>query len=428
MQRIALIINLFFCNLLFGQMSNDNCDQAGQLCPNLWQQVDNYNTTVVTCLSCQDDFDSCFVPLNTSWFTFSTYAGGNLVLEIQNLAFNAAINNDNNSMNLAIFQATVPCFSQSYDLVHCVNDLTTNTVELVMDLEPNTTYYVVFSGTQNGPGALQPSEMEFLVRISGMAVDRPAASVSIGAVPPEICRGEPITLIADLSNCPENTDVQWFKNNELWLTIPNSNAITTEDVENGDSFYAVTTCFDVCIETIQTNTYDVTVHDFFVYAGEDATITQGEGVELTGFTTENIFYWTPELGLTNPNITNPIASPNSTTTYNFHASNGICEIVDAVTITVISDLVIPNVFSPNGDGVNDVWEILGTENYGEVYVLVFDRSGQKVLEAVNYNPLRFWDGTRRGKPLPSSTYYYVITVDRNTSSEIILKGSVTIVR
>jgi len=427
MPRIALIINLFFSSMLWGQISNDDCSQAGQLCPNLWEQVNNFNTSVVTCLACQDDFDSCFVPLNTSWFTFTTYAGGNLLLEIQNLVFNAAIDNDNNSLNLAIFQADVPCFSQAYELVYCVNDLAVNSTAFVTDLEPNTLYHVVFSGTQNGAGALEPSEAQFIVRISGPAVDRAPASVSIGASPTEICRGEPITLIADLSNCPENTDVQWFKNDELWLIVPN-NAITTEDVEDGDSFYAITTCFDVCIQTIQTNTYDVTVHDFFVYAGEDVTITQGEGVQLTGFTTENSFYWTPEFGLTNPNIINPIASPNTTTTYNFHVSNGICEIVDGLTITVISDLTIPDVFSPNGDGVNDVWEILGTENYSEVYVVVFDRSGQKVLEAVNYNPLRFWDGTRKGKPLPVSTYYYVITVDRNMSSEKIFKGPVTIVR
>jgi gliding motility-associated-like protein len=427
MLRIALILNLFFSSLIFGQLSNDNCAQGEQLCPNTWVQVDNFNSTATTCLSCEDDFDTCFVPLNSSWFTFTTYAGGNLVFEIQNITFNPAVDNDNNSLNFAIFQADVACFAQSYNLVHCANDLVVNATELVVDLEPNTVYHVVFSGTQNGIGALEPSEATFLVRISGPAVDRPAASVSIGASPAEICRGEPVTFIADLSNCPDSTDVQWFKNDELWLTVP-SNAITTEDVEDGDVFYAVTTCFDVCIETIQTNNYTLIVHDFLVYAGEDVTIIQGDGIQLTGFTTENFYYWSPELGLTNPNITNPIASPNSTTTYNFHASNGICEIVDGITITVVSDLVVPNVFSPNGDGINDVWEILGTENYEEVYVLVYDRSGQKVLESVNYNPLRFWDGSNRGKPLPVSTYYYVITVDRNSSTEKTIKGPVTIVR
>ena len=60
--------------------------------------------------------------------------------------------------------------------------------------------------------------------------------------------------------------------------------------------------------------------------------------------------------------------------------------------------------------------------------MVYDRSGQKVLEAVNYNPLRFWDGKRGDKSLPTSTYFYVITLDRNLESEKIVKGSVTIIR
>lgn len=427
MRRLALAFHILFINLVFGQISSDNCADAGQLCANRWELVNNFNTTVNNCLACQDDFDTCFIALNSAWFKFKSYFGGFLTLEIQNLSFNNLIDNDNNSMNLAIFRADIPCFSQSYELIHCVSDFSTNNTTVVAGLLPDTEYYVVFSGTQNGPGANEPSEAQFLVRILGPAVDRPAAEVSIGASPTEICKGSPVTLIADLSSCPENSEIQWFKNNQPWLTTP-SNSITTENVEDGDTFYAITNCYEDCTVTIQTNNLPITVHDFFVFAGDDVTITQGQGVQLNGFTTESSFFWTPPVGLTNPNIANPIASPDITTTYFFTVSNGICEIVDEVTVNVISDLVIPNVFSPNGDGLNDFWEILGTENYQEVYVMVFDRSGQKVLEVVNYNPLRFWNGTHNGKPLPPSTYFYVVSIDRNTPSEKTVKGPITIIR
>ena len=427
MLRILLILNGFFPHYLISQLSNDNCPDAGQLCPNLWQTVDNNSTTVSSCLSCEDDFNLCFVPLNTTWFSFVTYNSGDLTLEIQNLAFNQNIDNANNSLNIAIFQAGVPCFSQSYELIHCVLDVNTNINELVTALEANTEYHVVFSGTQNGPTAIEPSEASCLVRISGPAVERIPASVSIGASPPEICRGAPVSLLADLAVCPDNTDIQWFKNGVFWLSTP-SNAITLDDVQNGDTFYAVTSCYEECTTPIQTNTLVITVHDFEVNAGEDLIITQNQGAQLNGLTDASSFYWSPEIGLSDPYILNPIASPDFTTTYFLTASNGICEIADDITVTVISDLIVPNVFSPNGDGINDTWEILGTENYQEVYVVVYDRSGQKVLEAVNYNPLRFWNGTQRGKALPTSTYFYVITLDRNSNKEKFVKGSVTIIQ
>ncbi len=425
--RSALFL-IFFISLgaVRAQISNDNCNAAGVLCPGIFETVNNLNTTVNTCLSCQDDFTACFTPLNTAWFSFTTYAGGNASLRMQNLQFNPNVDNLNNSFSIAIFQADVPCFSQSYTLFECLADINSNTTLPLSGLLPNTNYYVVFSGTQNGPTANAPSEVQLDVRITGQAVTRPAAQVSIGASPTEVCKGAPVTLIADLNLCPNNTAIDWYRNNQFWFTS-SIGAITIDDAENGDQFYAQTTCYDVCIETIQTNTLTLVVHDFIVDAGNDVTILQGEGTQLNGSTTETSFFWSPPVGLTNPNMLNPVASPEITTMYYLTSSNGICELVDSVTITVISDLVVPNVFSPNNDGINDVWEILGTENYEDVYVQVYDRSGQRVLESVNYNPLRFWNGTHRNKPLPVSTYFYVIVLDRNSDKEKVLKGSVTII-
>jgi gliding motility-associated-like protein len=379
-------------------------------------------------MSCQDDFNLCFTPLNTAWFTFNTYdLGGDLILSIQNIQFDATVNNDNNSLNLAIFNAPVPCFSQSYELIYCINDFNANINETVLDLEANMTYYVVFSGTQNGAGALEPSQANFQVRVSGIAVSRPITNISVGAVEQEICIGQPLTLIVDTMACPDASSINWFKNNVLWLTT-DANVITTDEVEDGDEFRVETTCYVDCPESKVSNTIVITVYDFPVNAGADVTISQGQGITLSGSTNQIDYFWSPPTGLNNPNMLNPVASPETTTTYYLTASNGICEIVDDMTITVISGLVIPDVFSPNGDGINDTWEILGTENFQEVYVVVYDRSGQKVFESVNYNPLKYWNGTFKNKALPTSTYYYVITLDRSLNNSQVLKGPVTIIR
>lgn len=428
MIRLIPLIFLFSTSILRSQISSDDCGNAGQLCPNEWANVNNFNTTVLTCLSCQDDFNLCFTPINTAWFFFNTYdLGGDVNLNIQNIQFDPNVNNDNNSINLAVFQAQVACFSQSYQLVHCVNDFNVNLNEVLLALEPNTTYYVVFSGTQNGPGALEASEASFSVQISGIGVARDPVAISIGAVEEEICTGQPLTLFADMTTCPEYSSVDWYKNGEFWLSTT-SNGITTDEVQDGDTFSAISSCYVDCPIEVNSNSLEITVYDFNVNAGADVTISQGQGVNLNGSTSETEYFWSPPTGLNNPNILNPIASPEITTTYYLTATNGICEIVDEMTVNVISELVIPNVFSPNGDGINDTWEILGTENFQEVYVIVYDRSGQKVFESVNYNPLKYWNGTFKNKALPTSTYYYVITLDRSSNNSQELKGSVTIVR
>jgi gliding motility-associated-like protein len=106
-----------------------------------------------------------------------------------------------------------------------------------------------------------------------------------------------------------------------------------------------------------------------------------------------------------------------------HATNDIgCE--DTAVrqfMMVIPDkvLVIPNVFSPNGDGVNDNWDIAGLRGVTICTVEIFNRWGQQVYNSHGYSVP--WDGTWKGKPLPIGTFYYVIkTVTRNYNGWVAL--------
>ncbi|MDD2634563.1 MAG: gliding motility-associated C-terminal domain-containing protein, partial [Bacteroidales bacterium] len=69
-------------------------------------------------------------------------------------------------------------------------------------------------------------------------------------------------------------------------------------------------------------------------------------------------------------------------------------------------LGIPNAFTPNGDGINDTWEIDYIEMYPSAYVNVFNRWGQQVYQAKSNED--FWDGTWKGKYVPAGAYQYVI--------------------
>ncbi|QEC79070.1 T9SS type B sorting domain-containing protein [Mucilaginibacter ginsenosidivorax] len=69
-------------------------------------------------------------------------------------------------------------------------------------------------------------------------------------------------------------------------------------------------------------------------------------------------------------------------------------------------IVIPNAFTPNGDGYNDTWNIPALANYPGCIVSVFNRYGVSVFRSVNYT--KAWNGNYNSNALPSGTYYYII--------------------
>jgi len=87
------------------------------------------------------------------------------------------------------------------------------------------------------------------------------------------------------------------------------------------------------------------------------------------------------------------------------------------------DSKIPNTFTPNGDGINDTWNISGLQAFPDCSILIYSRWGQQVFTSIGYS--RPWDGTYDGKLLPTGTYYYVINLKNNQPP---LSGFVTIIR
>ena len=87
-------------------------------------------------------------------------------------------------------------------------------------------------------------------------------------------------------------------------------------------------------------------------------------------------------------------------------------------------LTIPNTFSPNGDGINDKWDIEFINTYPQNTVQIFDRAGQKLYSsfAGNYKP---WNGQFNGKNLPIGVYYFIIKL---TPTLPVQSGAITILR
>jgi gliding motility-associated-like protein len=134
--------------------------------------------------------------------------------------------------------------------------------------------------------------------------------------------------------------------------------------------------------------------------------------------------WTPANYLDNAMILNPTCTPKSDATYLITVTdiNG-CIATDDLSVKVLKMPVIPNVFTPNNDGINDTWQVKWLAWFTDCSVEIYNRYGQLIYQSTGYN--KAWDGTMNGKPVPAATYYYIINLKNNLKP---LSGFVDIVR
>jgi gliding motility-associated-like protein len=162
-------------------------------------------------------------------------------------------------------------------------------------------------------------------------------------------------------------------------------------------------------------------------AGPDKFIFEGQSIMLNGtIGGSNVtYFWTPPEFMANSNTLSPIVNPVDNISYYLHAesNSGCVSAIDEVFVRVFKKITVPNAFSPNGDGINDVWHIKSLITYPEAKLSVFNRYGQLVFTSTGYE--HPWDGTRNGKPVAVDTYYYIIDLKNNIPK---MQGSVFIIR
>ncbi len=110
---------------------------------------------------------------------------------------------------------------------------------------------------------------------------------------------------------------------------------------------------------------------------------------------------------------------------------GTCKdsVTKVIDVEIPSQIIVPNVFSPNGDGVNDLFFLQRGENLTDITAEIYDRWGKKVYELTTSKGQIEWDGKNQyGKEVPSGTYFYIIKATGKDGVEYDLKGNVTLVR
>lgn len=199
----------------------------------------------------------------------------------------------------------------------------------------------------------------------------------------------------------------------------------------GLSTYTVTATLGQCT---QTATFSVLAESLVhVNAGLNTTILSGETVQLNATVTgASSFLWTSnplDETLSSTTVLNPTATPTATTTYTLSATNAAgCTDEDDIIVTVVPYCVkVNNAFSPNGDGINDMWHVYDSYDcLKNVTVAMFNRYGSKVFESNDYH--NDWNGTYKGKPVPDGTYYAVINFTLVSGKKITKKSDVTVIR
>jgi gliding motility-associated-like protein len=137
------------------------------------------------------------------------------------------------------------------------------------------------------------------------------------------------------------------------------------------------------------------------------------------------FLWEPPTYLDNPKLQNPtIIKPKDDITYTVTVTGrGGCASHDEVFVKVLKLPKPPNTFTPNGDGINDFWEIKYLNDYPNCVVEIYNTAGTLVYRSAGYSTP--WDGKWKGQQLPAGTYYYVIDPKNGRARQA---GYVTILR
>ncbi|MBK6612290.1 MAG: PKD domain-containing protein [Sphingobacteriales bacterium] len=192
--------------------------------------------------------------------------------------------------------------------------------------------------------------------------------------------------------------------------------------------------FNECFSA--TDSVNITVlENPVVDAGLGGIINAGENLPLlANAPTAVLLNWEPPTGLSNPSIANPVAAPLTTTIYTLTATdaNG-CKSTDTLTITVtnIIDLVAPNAFSPNNDGVNDVFQLVHTRGIKEIINFrVYNRWGQMVYQGSGQTieDIGGWNGLFKQKPQETGVYAWYALVKTYFDEEMVFKGNLTLIK
>jgi gliding motility-associated-like protein len=173
--------------------------------------------------------------------------------------------------------------------------------------------------------------------------------------------------------------------------------------------YAITLTVQDTHGCTDTATQTVKVYPIPQLRSEEVPVAEGATVQLKPayIATDAHFHWSPGTYLSSDTAAAPFVHPLDDIAYRIDlTAAGGCTTSGNLNVKLVRKPIIPNAFSPNGDGINDVWHITYLSAYPNCTVDVYNRYGQRVFTSTGYRT--DWNGSYNSQPLTVGTYYYVI--------------------
>jgi len=255
----------------------------------------------------------------------------------------------------------------------------------------------------------------------------PAYTVMAAPLADSICLGKTVQLMASGA--------------QVYLWTP-ATGLSSPTISNPVAAPGISTTYRlVATDTLGCQTFirdiPITVFPYpTVNAGPDITIAGGTSTQLNATASADaiLYKWTPASQLSCTDCLSTTATPRATTNYTIMVSNGGgCSASDTVTVTVLcnsTNVFIPNTFSPNGDGVNDVFYPRGTGLYSIKSLRVFSRWGELVFGRTNMAPndiSQGWSGSYKGSRAATDVYTYVAEVFCDNNTLITINGTINLI-
>jgi gliding motility-associated-like protein len=244
-----------------------------------------------------------------------------------------------------------------------------------------------------------------------------------------LCKGESFNLSAGGTHLYQWSPSLYLNNNSIKNPRTKPDSTITYMVVGRDSSNCFRDTGFVRMIVYPMPTFDIVQDKIDLNVGRSIQLNSTNSPDI------NKWQWTPAKDLSCTDCPNPVSAPKQSITYTCTATNGGgCVARDFVTINVVcndGNIFIPNTFSPNGDGTNDVFYPRGKGVYGIRTLRIFNRWGEMVFQKSNFNPNDVsagWDGTYKGAALTPDVYVWTVDVVCDNSYVLSFKGNVTLIK
>lgn len=245
------------------------------------------------------------------------------------------------------------------------------------------------------------------------------------------CAGLPVQLTATNLNAQDTLTYQWTPQGSI-LSGQNTDSVTVAPVST-TTYTAIAQNQYGCSTTAQTTVVVASNNPTLSITATQDTVWAGDATQLIATQQSGYSYsWALDSTLSSDTIFNPTAQPVTTTTYYLTVTDPTgCATKDSITIYVTSPICdephifVPNAFTPDGDGYNDVIVVEGAL-ITDVYFVIYNRWGEQVFETNVKN--EGWDGTFKGKACPPDVYGYYMKCKCLDGNEFFKKGNITLLR